>query len=203
MKGKLSLLILGIGVVLLVVGAVGCSTQQQTSSGNGGGKSYFPCIEGYSWRYINNRGEITLTTVEGTVTIGSNVAYRFYSTYISTTDGTSTGESYFKIDDSGVYICSKSYPELVINYLLFPLEVGKNWRAADIPTAAVFEIAAKETVTIPLGSFECYKVIITYYDDSKTSVWYADNVGMIKSFGTYTSSGNFITSESYLDWKNF
>lgn len=197
MKGKLLFLSMIFCLAILVIGVVGCSTQQQTSSGSGGGKSYFPCTQGYSWRYINDQGVTTMTTVEGTATIGPRVAYRFYSTHISTTGATSTSESYFKVDDSGVYLCSKSYPDLAINYLLFPLDVGKNWKAADISTAAVYEVAAKENVTIPLGSFECYKVIITYNDGTKTNVWYADNVGTIKTFDTYASS------ESYLDWKNF
>lgn len=192
--------------IVVLVGS-GCSVLQQGSSSSGGGESYFPHAQGNSWRMTSTDGSSQITTVEGTATVGSITVQCFtslnkmvYSGYTSTY----TNESYYRIDSSGVYSHgSPSYPSSIgIPLIQFPLEAGKTWDVAvsgSYSTKAT--VVSKENVTVPAGTFDCYKInFATTFGTIEaftSTLWLGNNAGIVKT----TVGGS--TVESTLAWKNF
>ena len=192
--------------VFIILFAFGCAqTQSVNSQISGGGKSFFPHNDGYTWRSRDTYGDITYSTFEGTKIINSKTTQIFRSCIIEPSGNIITSEVYYIINDSGFY----DYPpepmafyNIYFTWLSFPLEVNKTW---DVIRADTFvmtaKILAKESVVTPAGSFECYKV--NYLSTSGTqerdnyNVWFGNNAGIVKS------NSNSSTYESYLEWKNF
>ncbi|MDD5383003.1 MAG: hypothetical protein PHH60_05045 [Candidatus Margulisbacteria bacterium] len=191
-------------LVLLTAFVAGCSILQTHGSSEGGGASYFPLTQGYTWRYASSDGSTQISTIEGTATIGSITVQIMRSAYVFVSGSTITSESYYRVDSSGVYAHgSPSSPSSIgIPFLAFPLQVGKTWdvmiSGSIANTAAV---VAKEDVVTSIGTFNCYKV--NYITKNGTvemynsNLWFGDNVGIVK--GTSATS----TIESELAWKSF
>jgi hypothetical protein len=198
---KKRVLVFSLFVAFIAIFVSSCSLLQQTSSG--GGESYFPSVDGNTWFLVNNDGSSQLMTVEGTVTIGSVTAKRFYSTYFSSSYGTSTSESYFRVDSSGVYAHGSptSPMSIGIPFLVFPLEVGKSWDIVTGTYSSKANIVAKENVTVPAGTFDCYKVKYSSYNGTvetySYNYWFGNNAGPVKMTSGYS------TFETVLQWKNF
>lgn len=188
-----------VGLALVMAG---CSLLQPTSSG--GGESYFPHAQGNTWRHSSADGSSQVMTAEGSTSIGSTTVQIFSSTYISATGSVSTSEAYYRVDGSGVYAHGSSdYPSSIgLPFLSFPLEVGKTW---DIVISGSYankaSVVAKESVTVPAGTFDCYKV--NYFTLNGTieiynsNIWFGNNVGIVKA----NSSSS--TIETILQWKSF
>jgi hypothetical protein len=193
MAKKSSVLLVGFGLFGLLM--AGCGLLQPASSG--GGQGYFPHADGYSWRRTSADGATGVSTFEGTTQIGSTTTQVFKETWISISGEVTTLETYIRIDDSGVYFYSPSYPDVSITYLSFPLEIGKSWQYAPISTAGVATVISKETVTVPAGSFECYEIKSVYPSGDIFYYWYGNNAGLVKS------SSNSSTGEGVLEWKSF
>lgn len=189
-------------VVLFSVLVSSCSLLQSTSSG--GGESYFPSAIGNTWFSKGTDGTSSLTTVEGTITIGSITAKRFRSYNVSSPTYAYTNEVYYKVDSTGVYVHGQDgvTSSMGIPLLSFPLEVGKSW---DIMVSGLNStratVLAKETITVPAGTFDCYKIVaVSMYGTIETYrsyLWLGNNAGMVKV--TMGSS----TVESVLQWKSF
>ena len=203
MKRVKALFLVGI-FVLFVVLVYGCSHQ---ASKGGGGRSYFPNEEGYSWllrRLQDGRG--TLITAEGMVVIPGDITVQLFKSSYLDASGTliSTGEEYMKITDAGVY--HYGIPSSIVDppavLLDFPLTVGKSWTVSssggDVTTANVI---VNEEKTVLAGTFECYKVnYITMYgtiEMGSSNTWYGDNAGIVLSI-SYPSM-----TRTELEWKSF
>jgi len=191
----------GLGLIM-----AGCSSLQSTSGG--GGENYFPHAQGNTWRHPSTDGSSQVMTVEGTTSVGSITVQKFSSCYHSASGYTSTSEAYYKIDGSGVYSHgSPNYPSSVgIPFIVFPLDVGKTWDVIiSGSTSAKATVVSKENVTVPAGTFDCYKVsysstYMNYVGSTETNtstVWFGNNAGIVKS----TTSNS--TVETVLEWKNF
>ncbi len=164
----------------------GCG--QQASSG--GGSGYFPVGEGYTWRYIYSDGTRSVITDEGTAVITGDITVRLFSTSYLDASGnvTSTGESYNRVTDSGVYTHgTPSYPTNPgVPLLEFPLSVGESWvTSTSGPYSTIATVMASETLTVSVGAFSCYKVsyVTTYgtVEAYSSDVWYGDGAGIVKA----------------------
>lgn len=189
-------------VISLIAFVVGCGLLQQSSGG--GGRSYFPNTDSYSWRYSSTDGSSSISTVEGTRQIGSATVQVVKSRYTSASGTVSTGETYWRVEDAGVYIYPSVSTTESMTFLAFPLEVGKTWKTYDYGTSeysSTASVAARENVTVSAGTFDCYKVgYVTKrgtVELSSSNIWFGDGAGMVK----VTSSGS--TIESQLAWKSF
>ena len=186
-------------LVSLAVIMTRCSQPQ-----SGGGSSYFPNTEGDTWRYSSTDGSTTMTTAEGMISIASTTAQIFRSTYISASGAISNGETYFRVDNSGVYAYGfLGFPfSIGIPLLVFPLEVGKNWNVfVSGPISVNATVVNRENLTVPAGTFDCYKVHYAFMSGTvesyALSFWFGNNAGITKN----TTSAS--TIETVLNWKNF
>lgn len=164
-------------------------------------EDYFPSDEGDAWHYSGTDGSSQIMTVEGTTQVGANTVQILKSSYTPPTGFTTTGESYFKKDNSGVYLFSAQTTE-VFTYLSFPLEIGKSWTSYNYsPFTQQATVLARENVTVPAGTFSCYKIGYVFWigtvEADTQYIWFGDKAGMVKR----TSSSS--TVEAVLDWKNF
>lgn len=114
--------------------------------------------------------------------------------------------NYYRIDSSGVYFHGSSgfFTTESLAVLCFPLEVGKSWLVHN--SGVTGSILARENITVPAGTFDCYKLALvsTYIINGVTResvnyAWLSNNVGIVKSA---SGPGNS-TYESVLEWKNF
>jgi len=182
----------------------GCSQVTDTTASSIAA-SYFPHEEGYTWRYEGNDGSGYIATFEGTAVVFDTIPVQLYrqSSYYLSGSG-SVSEIYMQINDSGVYIYgSLSSPTTEADtFLQFPLEIGNSWTYynADLYTGRI-TVAARETVTVPAGAFDCYKLsLVSSYGTIETdtaNIWIGDGVGIVKT------STDYSTYESQLAWKNF
>lgn len=202
--------LIGLGllfVFILIVGILGCTQFQQAA--DTGGREYYPNTDGYSWTYQLTSsagvGGVLTYSWNGTTTIDSINVQKFKSEY-SSGGIVSTSEVLFKVSDDdvrcyGTTDSSTTEPMIILD---FPLEIGKSWYLCSFLTWEAI-VAAQETVTVPAGSFSCFRVDLDMYGISPlSSSWYAKDVGIVKSVGYTVSSGVIIaTSTLELTSKNF
>jgi len=207
-------------VIIFLAGLIvwGCSTQTaeitatttttttSASTTTTAGEGFFPHADGNSWRYTYSDGSSMIMTFEGMTLINSVTVQKLKSVfdYLS---GVYTGESYYKVDATGVYAYSPSTTE-VAPFLLFPLEIGKKWIQqtsvspyGDYVVTYEASIVSKESSTVPAGTFDCYKMtvksIMNGVVNTTLNYWFGNNAGIIK-FNTSST-----TVEGQLSWKNF
>lgn len=192
------------GLLAFIVAATfGCSVLQGTSTG--GGENYFPHTNGLSWVMIYTSGERIVTTVEGTATVGSVEVQVFYSTGIATSGGTTKSDAIYKVDSSGVFFYGSSQYPFPVPFKLFqfPLEIGANWTVYSTGGVTMEgTVLTKENLTVPAGTFNCYKVKFTTrvgtIEPPSNYIWLGENTGPVKIITNYLS-----TTESFLQSKNF
>jgi hypothetical protein len=196
---------LGFAVVLVLVFSLfvsGCSVLQQSSS-SGGGESYFPHAQGNAWRMTATDGSSQTMTVEETAMVGSTAVQCFVTLTTSALGTIYTSEAYYRIDGTGVYAHgSPSSPSSTgVQFIAFPLEIGKSWQIVAGSYTTNFSVMAKENATVPAGTFDCYKITAIYTygttEVARSNLWLGNNAGIVKT----TSSTS--TIESVLAWKNF
>lgn len=191
-------------LIMVALYFAGCSLLQ-SAAGGGDGESYFPHAEGNTWALNGSDGSSRVMTVEGTAVIGGATVQRFASSYRSASTGLPAIEVYYyRVDGSGVYFYGTAGDPFTapIRMIVFPLEVGKTWNAITIGSSYSINgaVAAKESVTVPAGTFECYRIVLTTTSGTGTDTsvtWLGDNAGAVKT--TNSSS----TVETELAWKNF
>ena len=173
--------------VLFVVLAHGCT---QPASNGGEGSRYFPDDQGNTWEYINSDGTSTITTVDGVRILPGDIIVQLFKTSDYDSGGTETGtsEAYYRVTDSAVYDHgTPTYPlDPGALWLEFPLTVGKSWTVIDGPLYDyIANVMASEDLTVPAGTFSCYKVKYTWRDNgtelSSRTYWYGDGAGIVKT----------------------
>ncbi len=183
-------IVVSIVCVLVLIGVLGCgqSVQQQTPV------NYFPHNDGYSWEYayVFTYGTVEVTMVktryfDGTATLpGEETVQRLISSEevigINHINSSSIMDScgYYLVDDSGVYYYgTSSNPITEADLILpFPLEIGTSWQRDGV----TFEVLGVETVSVPAGSFDAFKIGYVGEDDAEFYEWYADGVGLVKYY---------------------
>lgn len=148
---------------------------------SGGGRSYFPSKDGYSWKW-DSPSISYLVTVEGTEQIDSISTQVGKITFISN-DFTGTLKTYWKIDDTGVYYYPDGVSSESFTILNFPLEVGKTWEC-NSPSGSYYPttvtVIASENIITLAGIFDCYKV--SYVAGGGTTYyWFGNGAGAIKA----------------------
>ena len=177
-------------LTLLLALLTGCGQQVSTSQDEG----YFPHGDGYSWTYtvistteISGQDPYTTTTEEtyyfdGTTVITDEIVAQNYCK-----EGNPTETHYFLINDSVVY----SFGTVIMPtteakvFLPYPLSIGEIWQSILNSTA---EVLAYESVSVPLGTFDAYKIKRTYATGFKPFEWYAQNVGKVKYYSKFDTS---------------
>ncbi|MFH1361506.1 MAG: hypothetical protein ABIH69_02490 [bacterium] len=154
--------------------------------------NYYPSSDGLSWTYESrfvdstnplNSYHITekhtfrgSTNEVGTLTQIKQVEnYRLDSTTLL-----SSRESMEKISSTNVeYYGTKGAPTLPpLVILQFPLAVGNSWSVYSTVQGVV---SAAETITVPAGTYPCYRVDFKTGEIVLSSFWYAGGVGLVKS----------------------
>lgn len=187
-------LLVFVGIVTFVVG---CSQVVSTSSG-----SYFPHENGYSWEYAITSSSSTLESYvtfkfNGTTTIAGTIEVQNWEAKQSG----STSISYIKVESNGVYSYGGTYATAETGTLMLPLppSVGQ---AGIISGGTTYEVLARENVTVPAGTFDCYKVR-AYYSSGYNDFWWGAGAGLVKSYSYYVYSSIVYTGTIELKSKNF
>lgn len=178
----------------LTGGITGCGQVQKNSSG---AVTNFPHTDDKRWLYKETTTLGTLETIykttqyfDGVATLESGLMvqrYRVSEEVVSESISAwrpinafalPSGGFYY-IDDSGVYryySITTSEAELE---LPLPLDVGKTWQRN---ARASFEAVAREEIIVPAGTFIAIKITSKSFSDTEHYEWYADGVGLVKSF---------------------
>lgn len=113
---------------------------------------------------------------------------------------TAPGESTtgFLYDDGGMVRAYAFRDDLVGIWFIFPaaeficptttMNINDSWRSLDDPGATTSTVVAFESVTVPAGTFPCYRVEVVRDSDPSTviqNVWYSDGVGLVKQVDTF------------------
>lgn len=183
-------------VLTLVMGIMGCGQVQKISS-----VTNFPHADGSSWQYKNT---ITYGTAEGIyiethyfngiATLESGLKVQNYSSsqevvknlLFNTAQTVKalalSSAGYYLVNDSGVYYyysVATSEAQLVVP---LPLEVGQTWQDWQRDPVSSYEAVVREEITVPAGTFNAIKVISKGLVDWEYYAWYADGVGLVKSY---------------------
>jgi hypothetical protein len=172
-------------VVSAIVGLVGCGVTG-TSSTSG----YFPHQDGYQWIY-------KCVAVIGTEETNVMKETRYFSGTTVLPNGLTAQNmivsqeagafavkalaavgSYYYVNENGVYTYGSSGHPTTEGMLIIPLplEVGKKWNRGEMFTC---EAVAVEDVTVLAGTFNAIKI---QADGGDYCEWYADKVGLVKTF---------------------
>ena len=198
--------------------------------------NFFPVVEGASWTY--NTSGAGASTYTRSVTNVSNDGF----TLTHSTDGSSTPLSFdYTCSDDGLVSATLSGLPAMAGFSLevtsftgtnFPpadqWEVGASWSASytvegtgtvegiDVAVngeiATVYEIVSEESVEVPAGTFDAYKVDSTLTQQLTMSMggasmplevaisssdWYVEGVGQVKSMtlGEFASTSELVSYE--------
>ncbi len=104
------------------------------------------------------------------------------------------GVYYLKVTGNDVTVYLDKQNGDFFRMLKFPLGVGNQWDAGLGYTA---NVSVKETISVPAGSFECYKVEYKYTGLTMVTFWWPANVGGMgaKRYGFWCGSGVPISVE--------
>ena len=215
--------LIGLGLLVCLIFMVGCAQTTATTTTTStttsttttvlvGGVEYFPNTNGYSWNYRHTSTDTTHESVptltsNGFTTIYGNTVQIWRSELSTPTLGTSsTYETYLKVTTGEVsmYGTSASPTSEPTVLLSFPLQIGSRWNLLSGYTSEAI-VTSFETISVPFGTFECFRVDLNVYGISPiSSSWYARNVGMVKSVVYTVSSGVIVsTATQELTGKNF
>ena len=105
----------------------------------------------------------------------------------------SESESLTWINDSGVYIFESvfgSFDNISTEQTLilpFPFDIGSSWTTTgSVDNISTSEVVARESVTVPAGQFDCYKIVrktICNFGGlsvGTSEIWMGDGVGIVK-----------------------
>lgn len=197
--------------------------------------SSFPHQDGYRWEY---KYTMTIGTSEvgslkyiryfnGTTTLSNGLTVQnFYITTEAMTQGINTlnlvktlglplssSKSYLDITETGVYdYTSAGKPTTEASLILpLPLEVGKVWHSGIEEFILTYEAIAEEEIAVPAGTFRTVKVnkkSILFGESDYSYLWYAEGVGMVKSYTRisdvyWEGSSEVVTMTEELVGKNF
>lgn len=184
MKVKINLfLLVMISLTLLGCATTGNITNNTTSSNHT--NSYYPNTDGYEWKYdVSSWNSYTGTTStsEGTQKVNGSYTYsngltlqKFYQESLSVSQEALTEVTASTVKTYGNTI----FPTAESTTLLsLPLSVNASWNYYQNYKA---QVVAQENVTVPLGTYNAYKVYYEPYNNVSQYIWFAENIGAIKS----------------------
>ena len=198
---------------LWVTGSILSGCGKQIGAGVGGA-NFFPHNDGYVWNYLLTSSSTTDSTsprlrFDGNSTLfGSIPVQHFKSGTVITSTGQVTNEttSYVRVTDAGVYtygfrdIRTDSPTMEASTFLVFPFDIGTKWRPS--ATSDTVEVVARENVTVPAGTFDCYKLIQNASSYTAES-WIGSGAGVVKSRQSITSGSAKTVTDVVLQNKNF
>ena len=203
-------------LTLLVLG-MGCSTSTPDSALK---TNFFPHEDGYSWEYKYTETFGTIESIfttrkyfDKSVTLNNDVivqkfivSYEALSQIAKTkiivsarVSSLNSDVNYYYIDEKGVYTYGyEGYPTTEATlFLPLPLQVGKKWSLGHYYSC---EAIAEEKIIVSAGTFNAIKVALNESNTTESSwyIWYADGVGMVKSYQNlvlyYFENGSFVQS---------
>ncbi len=154
---------------------------------------HFPLVEGISWRYSSNLGEVKSSViVDGDrLTIDSrSPRLDIVQNYLLAPEGIMLTSAESK---TFLYSSRRTYHPFLLR---FPaeVEIGGRWewegkevvdRKSIIVSRVEGKVENRETITVPAGRFDCLKVTVrTVSDDgtvSSSTQWLASGVGIVKA----------------------
>ncbi len=188
-----------VGVIFLAI-SPGCGQLQTPGSAGESSKDFYPNTDGYRWDYKQTSSSTTevttisdLRTGSKKLSSGTNVDVSLET--MTSTNRPSTMEYYERVLDSGVWFYGTGVATTEAElFLPFPLAVGNTWRTSGGTSFNVVTvITAKETVKVPAGTFDAYRV-----ESGSSTYWYGKGAGLVKIAGSGPSA---VTLE--LTGKNF
>lgn len=217
MTKKITIVLIALALILLTgFGMLGCG---QTENLTALSITNFAHENGYQWKHKYTVTEGTLETntfniircFDGETTLSNGIIAQNFivSNVVNSTGSTADGivrafelpftSSFYYVCETGVYsygFVTRPTTEATL-ILPLPLQIGKEWISSD----GTFRAIGEEEITVPAGTFKTIKVAFTFYGHSEpyTYEWYADEVGLIKS---YTLFGAGAIIEELLS-KNF
>ncbi len=187
-------------IISLLFAACENSTENNPAPDN---TKTFPNKVGDKWIYAvhdsvtNSEDTLTISIVGTTTGNGKNLTvWTRKSNFYNDT-------FYVFIDKNTVYYYTDSYPNVIDNEIVFPLEVGKYWKNPD-QISDSSKVIAKETVNVPADNFpDAYRIernwsSFNVYGHSLT--WFVDNVGIVKEYVRIQGFDNIKQTWELLDY---
>lgn len=164
-----------------------------------------PHADGHSWKWEGESDPASYgyATYEGT----TSVPYDSTTAQVLKnwdTEGGAADDKYNRINSSGFYYYAdlSAAPQVILE---FPFGVGSTWTCTESGTTpfgslkVTATVDKKESVTVPLGTYDCYKIIYTYVylgiTKTLSTAWIAKGVGVVKETDEDGDT-------SVLAWKN-
>lgn len=154
----------------------------------------YPHMNGAEWVYNYKGQSAAKYTISGTYnhpTAGET--QKLYEYGMGESGWVESFLYYLKTSETDVRLYVDPEESKFLVLLKFPLKEGNSWDAGLGLTA---NVSAKENVSVPAGSFECYKIDYTSSEASFT-FWFASKVGGMgaKNHGWWTLGGEPIAME--------
>lgn len=149
----------------------------------------YPHADGSEWIYSYEGENIVKYVISGTYGHPSAGSTQKLISYVNVTDAWEKYDTqYLKVTSTDVRLYLDKTSAGYYMLLKFPLEVGNQWNAGKGYTA---NVSSKPTVSVPAGSFSCYKIDYTSSSWNMT-FWWPSNVGGMgaKNYGLWSMGTN-------------
>jgi hypothetical protein len=151
----------------------------------------YPHADGSEWVYSFEGENIVKYVISGTYGHPSAGSTQKLISYVYSGGWQKYDTQYLKVTESDVRLYLDKSSAGYYMLLKFPLEVGKQWNAGKGYTA---NVSSKTTISVPAGSFDCYKIDYTSSSWDMTFWWPSKVGGMgAKNYGLWSMGSNPIT----------
>jgi hypothetical protein len=189
--------VIAIAAVLLAASIpllVSCDEEEEPVGPSPPPKFTYPHVNGAEWIF-NYKGEkaakYTISGVYNHPTAGET--QKLYEYVMGQNGWEESFLFYLKVSETDVRLYVDSEESTFIILLKFPLKVGGSWDASLGLTA---NVSSKEEVSVPAGSFNCFKIDYTSSDWTFTFWWPSKVGGMgAKNHGWWSLGEDPITME--------
>ena len=184
-------IVLSVAVVSLLVS---CGDDDDEPIGPTAPTFTYPHANGSEWIYSFEGADSIRYVISGTYEHPAAGTTQKLISYVFVTDGWEKYDTqYLKVTDFDMRLYLDDTSSSYYMFLKFPLKVGKQWDAGKGYTA---NVSSKEDITVPAGSFGCYKIDYTSTGWSMTFWWPSKVGGMgAKNYGLWNIGGKPITIE--------
>ncbi len=189
----------GAVVAVVLIGAVvpllvSCGDDEEPTGPTPGTFNY-PHADGSQWIYKHQGNNFVKYVISGTFEhpYAGNAQRLLRYTFV---DGKwqEYDAQYLKVSDADVKLYEYKSTNDFYVLLKFPLKVGNQWDAGQRYTA---KVASKETISVPAGSFDCYKIDYIHDIGYRMTFWWPSKVGGMgaKNFALWAIEGESVTIE--------